>query len=195
MSWPRPGAGRPRPRGRARQRVARLRRPALPLRARVPDPQALRLPACCCARRRRWPRRRWTPAWPASPWTWTSTATTSRPSSAAAASSCAGSSRRRSARPKRIVYAEGENERIIRATAMVREEDLAHPILVGRPALIEAAFRRLDLEMDDIASSTSSHDGRLESYAAEVLPPAGPQGCHPRRRPQRDEEPQRLPPP
>ena len=69
--------------------------------------------------------------------------------------------------PKRIVYAEGENERIIRATAMVREEDLAHPVLLGRPALIEAAFKRLDLEMDGTTVVDIEHDGRLEAYAAE----------------------------
>jgi malate dehydrogenase (oxaloacetate-decarboxylating)(NADP+) len=69
--------------------------------------------------------------------------------------------------PKRIVYAEGENERIIRATAMVREEDLAHPVLLGRPALIAAAFKRLDLEMDGTTVVDIEHDGRLEAYAAE----------------------------
>jgi malate dehydrogenase (oxaloacetate-decarboxylating)(NADP+) len=69
--------------------------------------------------------------------------------------------------PKRIVYAEGENERIIRATAMVQEEDLAQPILLGRPAIIEAAFKRLDLAMDGTTVVDIEHDARLEAYAAE----------------------------
>src|SRR5262247_1927627 len=37
---------------------------------------------------------------------------------------------------KRVVYAEGEDERILRATQVVVEEGLARPILVGRPAVV-----------------------------------------------------------
>ena len=35
--------------------------------------------------------------------------------------------------PKRVVYAEGEDERVLRATQVVAEEGLAQPILIGRP--------------------------------------------------------------
>src|SRR5207244_12955922 len=38
--------------------------------------------------------------------------------------------------PKRIVYAEGEEERILRAIQVVVDEALARPLLVGRPAII-----------------------------------------------------------
>jgi malate dehydrogenase (oxaloacetate-decarboxylating)(NADP+) len=69
--------------------------------------------------------------------------------------------------PKRIVYAEGENDRIIRAIVMVQEEKLARPILVGRPALIKAAFARLGLEMGKTEIVDIEHDARLESYAEE----------------------------
>ena len=69
--------------------------------------------------------------------------------------------------PKRIVYAEGENQRIIRATAMVREEGLARPILVGRPDLIRATFERLNLDLGETEIVDIEHDGRFESYAEE----------------------------
>jgi malate dehydrogenase (oxaloacetate-decarboxylating)(NADP+) len=69
--------------------------------------------------------------------------------------------------PKRIVYAEGENERIIRAIVMVREEKLAQAILVGRPALIKAAFERLGLEMGNTEIVDIERDPRLESYVEE----------------------------
>src|SRR5687767_2033685 len=39
--------------------------------------------------------------------------------------------------PQRVIYAEGEDERILRATQVVVEERLARPILVGRPAVID----------------------------------------------------------
>ena len=35
----------------------------------------------------------------------------------------------------RIVFAEGEDERVLRAVQILVEEKLAHPILVGRPAV------------------------------------------------------------
>ncbi len=39
---------------------------------------------------------------------------------------------------KRIAYAEGEDDRALRAAQVAIDEDLATPILVGRPAVIEA---------------------------------------------------------
>ncbi|MDE2254689.1 MAG: NADP-dependent malic enzyme, partial [Betaproteobacteria bacterium] len=42
----------------------------------------------------------------------------------------------RHAQKKRIVYAEGEEERVLRAVRTVVDEQLARPILVGRPAVI-----------------------------------------------------------
>src|ERR1700741_4653825 len=40
------------------------------------------------------------------------------------------------AAPKRVVYAEGEEERVLRAVQTVVDEGLAHPILIGRPEVI-----------------------------------------------------------
>ena len=41
----------------------------------------------------------------------------------------------------RVVYAEGEDERVLRAVQVVLDEGLARPILVGRPAVIAVAHR------------------------------------------------------
>src|SRR5204863_2923042 len=49
------------------------------------------------------------------------------------------------AAPKRVIYAEGENERILRAAQVLAEEGLARPILVGRPAVIETRLQRFGL--------------------------------------------------
>ena len=43
--------------------------------------------------------------------------------------------------PKRIVYAEGEDERVLRAVQIVLDEGLAQPIVIGRPAVLERAGR------------------------------------------------------
>ncbi|MCA1938345.1 MAG: NADP-dependent malic enzyme [Dechloromonas sp.] len=49
--------------------------------------------------------------------------------------------------PKRIVFAEGEDERVLRAIQVIRDEGIARPVLIGRPAeilrRIEAAGLRI----------------------------------------------------
>jgi malate dehydrogenase (oxaloacetate-decarboxylating)(NADP+) len=49
--------------------------------------------------------------------------------------------------PKRIVYAEGEDERVLRAVQVVVDEKLAFPILVGRPAVLEKRIERFGLRL------------------------------------------------
>jgi malate dehydrogenase (oxaloacetate-decarboxylating)(NADP+) len=51
------------------------------------------------------------------------------------------------AAPRRIVYAEGEDERVLRAVQVVVDEGLAKPILVGRPAVIMKRIERFGLRM------------------------------------------------
>ena len=46
---------------------------------------------------------------------------------------------------KRVIYAEGEESKIIRAAALVRDEGLAEPILMGQKDQIEATIRELGL--------------------------------------------------
>src|ERR1700683_3042239 len=47
----------------------------------------------------------------------------------------------------RVVFAEGEDERVLRAVQIVVDEKLATPILVGRPEVIERAIRRTHLRL------------------------------------------------
>jgi malate dehydrogenase (oxaloacetate-decarboxylating)(NADP+) len=49
--------------------------------------------------------------------------------------------------PKRVVYAEGEDERVLRAVQIVVDEGLATPILVGRPQVVEQRIERLGLRV------------------------------------------------
>jgi malate dehydrogenase (oxaloacetate-decarboxylating)(NADP+) len=47
----------------------------------------------------------------------------------------------------RIVFAEGEDERVLRAVQAVADEDLARPLLVGRPAVVESRIEKHGLRM------------------------------------------------
>jgi malate dehydrogenase (oxaloacetate-decarboxylating)(NADP+) len=49
--------------------------------------------------------------------------------------------------PKRIVYAEGEDERVLRAVQVVCDERLARPILVGRPAVLAKRVEQFGLRI------------------------------------------------
>ncbi|HUI18241.1 MAG TPA: NADP-dependent malic enzyme, partial [Alphaproteobacteria bacterium] len=49
--------------------------------------------------------------------------------------------------PKRVVYAEGEEERVLRAVQVVADEGLARPILVGRPHVITSRLQQLGLRV------------------------------------------------
>jgi len=51
------------------------------------------------------------------------------------------------ASPRRIVYAEGEDERVLRAVQTVVDEGLAKPIVIGRPAVIERRLEQLGLRI------------------------------------------------
>ena len=48
---------------------------------------------------------------------------------------------------KRLIYAEGEDERVLRAVQAVVDEGLAMPILVGRPKVIKTRIERLGLRL------------------------------------------------
>ncbi|MDE2078566.1 MAG: NADP-dependent malic enzyme [Burkholderiales bacterium] len=51
------------------------------------------------------------------------------------------------AAPKRIAFAEGEDERVLRAAQIAVDEGIARPILVGRPDVIETRIERAGLRL------------------------------------------------
>jgi malate dehydrogenase (oxaloacetate-decarboxylating)(NADP+) len=68
---------------------------------------------------------------------------------------------------RRIVYAEGEDERVLRAVQIVVDDKLATPILIGRPAVIERAVKRHGLRLrlgDDVTIVNPEHDERFREY-------------------------------
>jgi malate dehydrogenase (oxaloacetate-decarboxylating)(NADP+) len=68
---------------------------------------------------------------------------------------------------KRIAYAEGEDERVLRAAQVALDEDLASPILIGRPAVIEARIKKAGLRMKlgvDVTVVNQDDDPRFKQY-------------------------------
>ena len=57
-------------------------------------------------------------------------------------------------RPMRVVFADGEEERVLRAVEVLLDERLARPILIGRPEVVRARIERLGLHFS--AEPTSS---------------------------------------
>ena len=69
-------------------------------------------------------------------------------SCSAPASSCGRCSRPRSKAPRRIVYGEGEDERVLRAAQTLVDDGIARPILLGRHAVIERKVHEMGLRID-----------------------------------------------
>jgi malate dehydrogenase (oxaloacetate-decarboxylating)(NADP+) len=68
---------------------------------------------------------------------------------------------------KRVVYAEGEEETVLQAVQTVIDEQLARPILIGRPEVIEARIQRLGLRMKvgvDFDLTNINDDPRFNDY-------------------------------
>lgn len=68
---------------------------------------------------------------------------------------------------RRIVFAEGEDERVLRAAQAILEETTETPILIGRPEVIEARCERLGLTVrpgEDFQIVNPEHDNRYYDY-------------------------------
>ncbi len=78
--------------------------------------------------------------------------------------------------PVRVIYAEGEDERVLHATQVVLEEKLARPILVGRPSVVEARIKRFGLAIkagQDFDLINPEDDPRYRSYVQSYIDVAG----------------------
>jgi malate dehydrogenase (oxaloacetate-decarboxylating)(NADP+) len=67
----------------------------------------------------------------------------------------------------RIVYAEGEDERVLRAVQVIADEKLARPVLVGRPAVLEQRIERFGLRVRagrDFEVVNPERDDRFRDY-------------------------------
>ena len=84
--------------------------------------------------------------------------------------------------PMRVIYAEGEDERILRAVQVILEEKLALPILVGRPSVVAARIERFGLAIRagrDFHLVNPEDDPRYRSYVQSYIQVAGRNGVTP----------------
>jgi len=69
--------------------------------------------------------------------------------------------------PRRIVYAEGEDERVLRAVQIALDEGLVKPILIGRPAVVAMRIERAGLRLKagrDFELTNPEDDVRFRQY-------------------------------
>ncbi len=67
----------------------------------------------------------------------------------------------------RVVFTEGEDERVLRAVQVVVDEGLAKPILVGRPAVLAARIEKYGLRLrlgEDVEVTNPEYDERFHRY-------------------------------
>ncbi|HYE38448.1 MAG TPA: phosphate acyltransferase, partial [Ramlibacter sp.] len=68
---------------------------------------------------------------------------------------------------RRVAYAEGEDERVLRAAQLALDEKLARPILIGRPAVIESRIAKAGLRLrlgHDVECVNPESDARFRQY-------------------------------
>src|SRR5678809_438552 len=73
----------------------------------------------------------------------------------------------KAAKKKRIAYAEGEEERILRAVQVVVDENVARPTLIGRPEVIRQRIAKFGLRLQaerDYDLVNTENDHRYRSY-------------------------------
>lgn len=73
-------------------------------------------------------------------------------------------------KPQRIVYAEGEDDRVLRAAQMAVDENVAKPILIGRKDVVLARIERLRLRLildKDFELCDPQNDKRYKQYCAD----------------------------
>ena len=73
----------------------------------------------------------------------------------------------RSATRKRVAYAEGEEERVLRAAQIVVDEGIARPTLIGRPAIIAQRIEKFGLRLKesvDYDVVNVEHDERYRGF-------------------------------
>ena len=83
---------------------------------------------------------------------------------------------------KRVIYSEGEDERVLRATQVVLEERLAKPVLIGRPEVMQERIKRYGLAITagvDFEVIDPRSDPRYRDYVATYLKVAGRKGVTP----------------
>ena len=83
---------------------------------------------------------------------------------------------------KRVIFAEGEDERVLRAAQVLLEEGSGKPILIGRPQIIESRLQRFGLRIRpgvDFELVNPEDDPRYREYVEDYFTLVGRVGINP----------------
>jgi len=83
---------------------------------------------------------------------------------------------------QRVIYADGEDERVLRAAQIAIEERICEPILIGRPEVVAARLERYGLRIRpdrDFALVNPQKDERYRDYVDLMLEKGGRRGVTP----------------
>lgn len=83
---------------------------------------------------------------------------------------------------KRVIFSEGEDERVLRAAQVLIEEKIATPILIGRPEILENRLKRFGLRIRpnvDFEVVNPQDDPRFRDYVEDYLALVGRRGVIP----------------
>ena len=84
--------------------------------------------------------------------------------------------------PRRVIYADGEDERVLSAVQTIREEGIASCIVIGRPDVIKLRLDRYGLTIQpgrDFSIIDPEDDPRYRDYVATYVEAAGRRGITP----------------
>ena len=73
------------------------------------------------------------------------------------------------AHPKKVVFPEGDNEKILRACRILVEEKIAKPILLGNTSAIQAKAAELDVDLNDMTIVDPADSALRETYIQELF--------------------------
>ncbi|KQR68797.1 NADP-dependent malic enzyme [Rhizobium sp. Leaf341] len=88
----------------------------------------------------------------------------------------------KAAEKKRVIFSEGEDERVLRAAQVLLEEGTALPILIGRPQIIDQRLKRFGLRIrpdTDFEVINPESDRRFKDYVDQYLSLVGRLGVIP----------------
>ena len=68
-----------------------------------------------------------------------------------------------------VVLPEGDDERIIKAARILRDEDIAQPIVLGKPEQIEAAMSKAGVNLNGIETINPRQGDRLDAYVGKYI--------------------------
>ena len=88
----------------------------------------------------------------------------------------------KTAASKRVIYADGEDERVLRAAQVCLDEEIARPILIGRPHVIDVRLKRYGLRIRpdvDFELINPEDDPRYRHYVDLLIELVGRRGVTP----------------